>query len=59
MASLEDRKPLIAGERTYLSTWHCVKNTLREEGLSGMYRGIGVTMVRAFVGMHTFYGAYQ
>jgi hypothetical protein len=51
MSSLEERKPLMAGERRYLSTWHCVKDTFREEGLMGMYRGMGITMVRAFIGV--------
>ena len=51
MASLEEMKPLIAGERRYVSTWHCVKDTFRQEGIMGMYRGMGVTMVRGFIGM--------
>jgi len=57
MSNLDERKPLIAGERRYTSTLHCIKDTLRQEGLSGMYRGIGITMVRAFiVNAVTFYG---
>lgn len=50
MSSLDEVKPLIAGQRRYLSTWHCVKDTFREEGMMGMYRGMGITMIRAFIG---------
>jgi len=41
---------LITDERRYTSTWHCVKDTFRQEGITGMYRGMGITMVRAFIG---------
>jgi Mitochondrial carrier protein len=51
MSLLDEVKPLMAGERKYLSTWHCVKDTFREEGLRGMYRGMGITMIRAFIGV--------
>ena len=51
MSSLEEMKPLIAGERRYASTWHCIKDTFRQEGVAGMYRGMGITMVRAFIGI--------
>jgi len=51
MASLEELEPLIAGERKYISTWHCVKDTFRQEGFIGMYRGMGITMIRAFIGI--------
>jgi hypothetical protein len=50
MHGLDETKPLIAGERKYISTWHCVKETFRQDGVGGMYRGMGVTMVRAFIG---------
>jgi hypothetical protein len=55
MASLEELKPLIAGERRYTSTWHCVKDTFRQEGFIGMYRGMGITMIRAFIGIPPFF----
>lgn len=60
MASLEEIKPLISGERSYTSTWHCVKDTFRQEGLIGMYRGMGITMIRAFMGtlLKIVYEAY-
>jgi hypothetical protein len=51
MSSLEELKPLIVGERKYISTWHCVKDTFLQEGFMGMYRGMGVTMIRAFIGI--------
>ena len=51
MSSLDEVKPLIAWERRYTSTWHCVKETFRQEGLLGMYRGMGITMFRAFIGI--------
>jgi hypothetical protein len=56
MSSLDERKPLIAGERRYTSTLHCIKDTLRQEGLTGMYRGMGITMVRAFIGIISQFG---
>jgi Mitochondrial carrier protein len=51
MSSLEEMKSLIGGERKYISTWHCVKDTFLQEGFMGMYRGMGVTMIRAFIGI--------
>ena len=51
MSTLEEIKPLVGGERRYISTWHCMKDTFRQEGLSGIYRGMGITMVRAFIGI--------
>lgn len=53
MPSLQEIESLIAGERRYISTWHCVKDTLRQEGVLGMYRGMGITMIRAFIGITT------
>ena len=53
MAPKGDIEPLIAGERRYNSTWHCVKDTFRQDGVSGVYRGMGITMVRAFIGIIT------
>lgn len=50
MASHDEIKPLVAGEKRYNSTWHCVKETFRQEGIVGMYRGMGITMARAFIG---------
>lgn len=51
MSSREDiNKPLLAGERRYKSTWHCVTETFRQEGVVGTYRGMGITMFRAFIG---------
>jgi hypothetical protein len=50
MALVEEMKPLIE-ERRYISTWHCIRDTFRQEGIMGMYRGMGVTMVRGFIGM--------
>jgi hypothetical protein len=54
MPSLEGFKPLVVGERVYTSTWHCVKDTFRQDGLVGMYRGMGITMIRAFIGTTLF-----
>jgi hypothetical protein len=50
MSSLDETKPLIGRDRRYNSTWHCVKDTFNEEGLRGIHRGLGVTMLRAFIG---------
>jgi len=50
MSSLDETKPLVGKERKYTSTWHCVKETFREEGIRGMHRGLGVTLLRAFIG---------
>lgn len=56
MSSLGDIKPLLTGQRKYNSTWHCVKETVRQEGIIGTYRGIGITMIRAFVGIFSAFG---
>jgi solute carrier family 25 carnitine/acylcarnitine transporter 20/29 len=50
LSGLDEIKPLLAAERRYTSTWHCVTDTFRNDGVVGMFRGVGVTMVRAFIG---------
>jgi hypothetical protein len=60
IASGEEGKPLLGAGRRYRSTWHCVKDTYRQEGITGMHRGLGITMVRAFVGIsYLFRGSCQ
>jgi Mitochondrial carrier protein len=47
-----DMRLSAAGEHRYVSTWHCMKDTFREAGFVGMHRGMGITMIRAFIGTY-------
>jgi hypothetical protein len=49
---------LLTTERSYVSTWDCVRETYREDGCRGIYRGMGVTMVRAFIGRSLAYASH-
>jgi hypothetical protein len=39
----------IGGEkRVYTTTWHCVKETMRKEGVQGFYKGLTANTLKAF-----------
>ena len=44
---VKSRMQLDFNRKIYRSTWHCLKKTYQEGGLSALYRGIGYTVIRA------------
>ncbi|KAG0257615.1 hypothetical protein DFQ27_005029 [Actinomortierella ambigua] len=42
------QKEVLVTKPTYDSAWACAKDIVRRSGIRGLYRGVGVTLVRSF-----------
>ncbi|KAG0231205.1 hypothetical protein BGW41_002233 [Actinomortierella wolfii] len=42
------QKEVLVAKPTYHSAWACAKDIVRRSGIRGLYRGVGVTLVRSF-----------
>ncbi|BFZ60913.1 hypothetical protein YB2330_001965 [Saitoella coloradoensis] len=56
-SSSSSRTPLLGRRRD--SAWHVAKVALKQEGPSAFFRGMGVTMVRAFMVNGVTFGVYE
>lgn len=43
----------------YTSSWHCIKEVIRQEGLRGLGRGLGATLCREIPGNMIFFSVYE
>ena len=59
MAQSTSRHGVQTVVRSYEGPWTVTKQILRDEGLSGMFRGLVPTTVRQMIGYFFFFGGYE
>ena len=48
-----------AGNQVYASAWACAADAVRDSGWRGLTRGMGATLVRAFVVNGAIFGGFE
>eukprot|EP00850_Spirogloea_muscicola_P012277 SM000078S22136 [mRNA] locus=s78:511747:512052:- [translate_table: standard] len=47
------------GGRRFKGIWHCLRTSVAEEGVAVLFRGLGTTMVRAYLVNGAIFTAYE